>query len=531
MNTNTRKICQFCRYKSCLSIGMKPKWVLSDDERHQKYGNRRKNKQQLSAPLPTTITENSNQINQQQQIELPIYQVSSKSNLQQQYDYKTDLQNQLDEQSSSNNHTHTSNSDDESPSDTSTQAPTHTQSDIKRLGIDGINTCVKNANYSLNSYEKDLIDRLSIAFYHSRKYNSMDLNLQKKLAVLFQTQNQGSLKKISKVILANFIVQPVKRVITFAKLVPDFLKLELNDQMCLLQGGTMEIFICSSSSMYDAVSNKINNVVSRDRNIEGQDQSSVQLDILRLIWSEEVFERTISFLKSMSELKLDEATLILFVPIILFSPDRRGLKDRAKILDIQSKYSLLLKKYMFWKYGYKKETVQLFNRLLLKLVDLRTLHELHSSILLDADPAHLDPFPLALLTTKKEELTKIKSTVEPIINNNVNEEELEARLHASELNETATPPPRRESDSELTNVKNHSSSSSSGGSGGSMDKNLNILTPASSFSSGQISSSVASVSPPPSASYTNNLSPPITINSLNNPNSLSGNESRMEASL
>ena len=54
MNTNTRKICQFCRYKRCLGIGMRPKWVLSDDERHQKYGNRRKqNKAVLSKDTPT----------------------------------------------------------------------------------------------------------------------------------------------------------------------------------------------------------------------------------------------------------------------------------------------------------------------------------------------------------------------------------------------------------------------------------------------------------------------------------------------
>ena len=42
MNTSTRKICQFCRYRHCVRAGMKAKWVLSDDERYQKYGNRRK---------------------------------------------------------------------------------------------------------------------------------------------------------------------------------------------------------------------------------------------------------------------------------------------------------------------------------------------------------------------------------------------------------------------------------------------------------------------------------------------------------
>lgn len=139
--------------------------------------------------------------------------------------------------------------------------------------------------------------------------------------------------------------------ITFAKLIPDFRKLDINDQMCLLQGGTMEIFIMSSSSLYDQISNKFVNVVSKDRNIQGNDASSIQLDMFRLIWSEDVFEKTIGFLKSMMEMRIDEATLILILPLILFSPDRRDLKNRHKIYINQAKYSYLLKKYMIWKYG------------------------------------------------------------------------------------------------------------------------------------------------------------------------------------
>lgn len=60
VNIVTRKVCQFCRYAKCISIGMKPKWfdtektfrlihfliffrrVLSDQEREEKYGARRK---------------------------------------------------------------------------------------------------------------------------------------------------------------------------------------------------------------------------------------------------------------------------------------------------------------------------------------------------------------------------------------------------------------------------------------------------------------------------------------------------------
>ena len=130
----------------------------------------------------------------------------------------------------------------------------------------------------------------------------------------------------------------------------------------------------------------------------------------RLIWSESIFDKTIQFFKSMSELKLDEATLILFIPLILFSPDRRDLEDRKLINLIQAKYSFLLKKYMIWKFGFNMSTIKLYNKLLLKLMELRTLQEMHSSILLDADPSRLEPFSLALITSHKEENCKFKSS-------------------------------------------------------------------------------------------------------------------------
>ena len=164
----------------------------------------------------------------------------------------------------------------------------------------------------------------------------------------------------------------------------------------------MELFICSSSSLYNSASNQFENIVSKERNIDGKDQSNIQLDLMRLVWSEQVFYQTIHFLKSMSEMRLDEASLILLLPLILFCPDRRNLRDRKRIAHLQANYSLLLKKYLVWKYG-KPEADKFFPKLLLKLIELRSLHEMHSSILLDADQNQLEPFPLALLSNMKEE--------------------------------------------------------------------------------------------------------------------------------
>jgi len=40
----TRKNCQFCRYEKCLLIGMRPNWILSEEERVRRFHGRRKRK-------------------------------------------------------------------------------------------------------------------------------------------------------------------------------------------------------------------------------------------------------------------------------------------------------------------------------------------------------------------------------------------------------------------------------------------------------------------------------------------------------
>ncbi len=60
---------------------------------------------------------------------------------------------------------------------------------------------------------------------------------------------------MAKVILANFIVQPVKRVITFAKLIPDFKMLDIEDQLALLQGKVSRVIEASSVGRFLSIIN------------------------------------------------------------------------------------------------------------------------------------------------------------------------------------------------------------------------------------------------------------------------------------
>jgi hypothetical protein len=325
---------------------MRPKWVLSDDERQQKYGNRRK-KHLLSHSLPI-ITKSSKSSESHEQ---------AKPN---EEDYEERFYNN---------------------------------------GIEALN--MQDTN--LDAFDQVLINKLTYAFYYSRQSHSLDLdNIQRKLQNYYDVKTDERIR-LSKVALANFMVVPVKRVITFAKLIPDFRKLSINDQMTLLRGSTMEIFICSSQSLFNKDTDSFSNSVSKDRSITDDTPSNIQLEILRFIWQDEVLDRTLKYLREMNDVDIDETTLILYLPLVLFSSDRRDLSNRIFINEIQSKYSFLLYKYLLFKYKSEDVAIKYHTYLLFKLIDLRVLHELHSSILLDTDSSQLELYSNAIIKSEKQE--------------------------------------------------------------------------------------------------------------------------------
>ena len=235
----------------------------------------------------------------------------------------------------------------------------------------------------------------------------------------------------------------------------------------------------------------------------------------------------------MSELKLDEATLILFLPLILFSPDRRDLDDRKRVYQIQSKYSFLLKKYMIWKFGFNGSTIKLYNKLLLKLMELRTLQEMHSSILLDADPSRLEPFSLALITSHKEENSKFKSNESKQLSENEDNDHTmiiagpNTTNNFNEDKQDETKSIVDDSSSKNTNnsvqQQNDSNSNSNSNSNSKPNSNcqlnnfsdLSVLTPVSMISSVNYSGQVSSISSVSSQTHNQHSPPHSNENNFN----------------
>lgn len=167
--------------------------------------------------------------------------------------------------------------------------------------------CIDMHTLELSTSESELILQWTKAFYHSRQTVSLDFSLQPRLMALINSQQRKisnetlSIHKTCKALMANFLIKPLLRIVHFVKLSPDFVSLDMDDQINLLNGGAMEMFICSATSLYDQISNKLLDVVSRELSIEKDRSSSyqssitltpsssigdIQLDVLKIIWNE-----------------------------------------------------------------------------------------------------------------------------------------------------------------------------------------------------------------------------------------------------
>ncbi|UJR16421.1 hypothetical protein I4U23_003323 [Adineta vaga] len=296
VNIVTRKVCQYCRYIKCTVIGMKPKWVLTDQERAEKYGSRRKR-----------FRENR---------------------------------------------------------------PTDEDPDIYK--------------YFLKD-EKLLIEDIAHALYQSRATYPLQFppELNQYLTLLASGKappSPASPGEKPPSPSANFLIVPIQRFVLFARMLKDFDLFSEDDKVNLLKGAAIEVVVCSSNTLFNSKTHTFTNYLSRDQRAVMDDQIMPLDPLLKKLWGEEIFNRTKTFLISMSDLHVDEVTSTLLIPVILFSPDRSNIKDLDLVKRLQIKYVALIHKYIKWRYG-AQHAEKLYPKLLLQIVNVRALGLAHAEII------------------------------------------------------------------------------------------------------------------------------------------------------
>ena len=165
----------------------------------------------------------------------------------------------------------------------------------------------------------------------------------------------------------------IHRYAFYSRMIEDFMRLPFNDQGLLLKGGVLEMCLLRGALTFDPENNRWPNV-----NMSIYKNAPVlKLGNMSHMTSFKLFQMHMEFIKSIQKLGADEATIMLLILIVLFTPERAGLQQTDAVAFAQNRYSALLQRYMNWRYGPGKSHV-VFSKLLTKLSDLRELSDSHN---------------------------------------------------------------------------------------------------------------------------------------------------------
>ncbi|XP_064424510.1 nuclear receptor subfamily 1 group I member 3 isoform X2 [Latimeria chalumnae] len=166
--------------------------------------------------------------------------------------------------------------------------------------------------------------------------------------------------------LSKFNTYLIQQMIKFAKEIPGFRDLLIDDQIALLKGATFEVATIEYNTLFNPETEswscgpytyKIN-----DATIMGFPQSFL--------------ESLLRFHINLQKLELHKAECVLLEALSIFSPDRPGVTKRDIIDQIQEKLAITLKTYIDYKHPFPQRRF-LYAKLLSLLTEIRSLNEEH----------------------------------------------------------------------------------------------------------------------------------------------------------
>ncbi|KAF0296443.1 Thyroid hormone receptor alpha-A [Amphibalanus amphitrite] len=187
--------------------------------------------------------------------------------------------------------------------------------------------------------------------------------------------------------MVTIFVNSIIRMVSFVGELPRFRQLTPSDQKVLLQNGLLAIIILRGTMNYDGGTH----FTLKERPDETR-PPTVSIGEIRTLMKDDLYKSHQKFYTEITELGLDEKTLMLLQMVVLYSHDKNGLVETEKVNGFQASEScstymrrrgsrtttrILIRRYMSWHYG-KENTRILFPRMLHSLTNLRELTEAHN---------------------------------------------------------------------------------------------------------------------------------------------------------
>uniref|UniRef100_A0A8D0BFQ0 Nuclear receptor subfamily 1 group H member 3 n=1 Tax=Salvator merianae TaxID=96440 RepID=A0A8D0BFQ0_SALMN len=158
----------------------------------------------------------------------------------------------------------------------------------------------------------------------------------------------------------------VQEIVDFAKQLPGFLELTREDQIALLKTSTIEVMLLETSRRYNPETESITFLKDLSYNRDDFAKAGLQFEFINPIFG---------FSKGMNELQLSDAEYALLIAISIFSADRPNVQDQPLVERLQHTYVEALHSYICI---HRPNDHLMFPRMLMKLVNLRTLSSVHS---------------------------------------------------------------------------------------------------------------------------------------------------------
>ncbi|RUS89585.1 hypothetical protein EGW08_002603, partial [Elysia chlorotica] len=167
----------------------------------------------------------------------------------------------------------------------------------------------------------------------------------------------------------------IRRLIKFAKTLPEFKNLEQSDQIQLLKGGIMEMFLLRSAMGFDSKSRgwkfKFQNEPCESAKVK---EGKLDSKVLNTLGSSMVVSH-ITFVQQLQEVtRKDRLVLMLLFVIELMSPDRPNLENHILVAKCQERHLVWLRAYLESTMPVV-EAQEVYPRLLEKLHDVRLLSD------------------------------------------------------------------------------------------------------------------------------------------------------------
>ncbi|CAG0913615.1 unnamed protein product [Notodromas monacha] len=189
----------------------------------------------------------------------------------------------------------------------------------------------------------------------------------------------------------------IRGVVEFAKRLPGFSMLVQEDQVTLLKAGVFEVLLLRLAGLFDSQTNtmvSLNGMVVKRESFGGPGPNGGVFGNARFL-----MDSMFDFADRLNTLQLSDAELALFSAIVILSPDRPGLRNPELVDRICSKMTSLLKQSLRQRrkipnfasnngekceseHISEEEALQMYDDLVKKIPDLRTLNTLHSEKLL-----------------------------------------------------------------------------------------------------------------------------------------------------